>query len=208
MGRVGKILQRSSVKQGRPKSLVCYISSSVIFILLPIQKYKNDHLQGYSYRRRNVGRHIQIQIVENGALYEVYGKHVTRKIGDVELAGSNPSAEEAEEGTDEAVESGVDIVLNQRLQEVCGLKKKDFIEYLKKYMKKILEKFPEDKKDEFKTSMNSCSKMLLGKFKELQFFHGESFDYGIDERMLCMCEYIGEDPVMYFFRWGLEEEKV
>merc|ERR1712002_236786 len=149
------------------------------------------------------------KLVENGALYEVYGKQVTRKIGeDIQLAGSNPSAEEAEEGTEEAVESGVDIVLNQRLQEVCGLKKKDFIEYLKKYMKKILEKVPEDKKDEFKSSMQACSKMILGKFKDLQFFHGESFDYGIDERMLCMCEYVGEDPVMYFFKWGLEEEKV
>merc|ERR1712033_24214 len=149
------------------------------------------------------------KLIENGALYEVYGKQITRKVGeDIQLAGSNPSAEEAEEGTEEAVESGVDIVLNQRLQEVCGLKKKDFTDYLKKYMKKILEKVPDDKKDEFKSSMNSCAKMLLGKFKDLQFFHGESFDYGIDERMLCMCEYVGEDPVMYFFRWGLEEEKV
>merc|ERR1712002_948359 len=148
------------------------------------------------------------KLVENGALYEVYGKNITRQSDDIQLAGSNPSAEEAEEGCDAAVESGIDIVLNQRLQEVHGLKKKDFIDYLKKYMKKLLEKVPDDKKDEFKSSMNACSKMLLGKFKDLMFFHGESFDYGIEERMLCMCEYRGEDPVMYFFKWGLEEEKV
>jgi hypothetical protein len=38
-------------------------------------------------------------------------------LGDVQLAGSNASAEEADEGTDEASESGVDLVLNHRLVE-------------------------------------------------------------------------------------------
>merc|ERR1712061_36154 len=149
------------------------------------------------------------KLVENGALYEVYGKQVTRKVGeDIVLEGANASQEEAEEGCEAAVESGVDIVLNQRLQEVQGLKKKDYIDILKKYMKRVLEKIPEDKKDEFKSSMQSASKLILGKFKDLQFFHGESFDYGLDERMICMCEYVGNDPVMYFFKWGLDEEKV
>jgi hypothetical protein len=64
-------------------------------------------------------------------------QHVTRKIGDVQLAGSNPSAEEADEGTDETVESGVDIILNQRLQECYAFNdKKAFTGYLKDYMKK------------------------------------------------------------------------
>ena len=35
-------------------------------------------------------------------------------LGDVQLAGSNASAEEMEEGTEEASESGVDLVLNHR----------------------------------------------------------------------------------------------
>merc|ERR1711868_127987 len=147
------------------------------------------------------------KITENGALYEVQGKHITRKIDEVTLAGANPSAEEAEEGCDEAVESGIDIVLNQRLQEVHGLNKKVFTDYLKKYMKLILEKVPEDKKDTFK-SMNTVAKEFLGKFKDLQFFHGESFDYGIEERMLAMVEYKVEDPVMYFFYYGIDPEKV
>jgi hypothetical protein len=44
-------------------------------------------------------------------------QHITRVLGDVQLAGSNASAEEADEGTDEASESGVDLVLNHRLVE-------------------------------------------------------------------------------------------
>lgn len=62
---------------------------------------------------------------------------VTRKSGDIEIAGFNPSAEEADEGTDVAVESGVDVVLNHRLQETYAFNdKKSYTLYLKDYMKK------------------------------------------------------------------------
>ena len=44
-------------------------------------------------------------------------QHEVRKIGDVQLEGSNASAEEMEEGTEEASESGVDLVLNHRWAE-------------------------------------------------------------------------------------------
>ena len=45
-------------------------------------------------------------------------QHEVRKIGDVQLEGSNASAEEMEEGTEEASESGVDLVLNHRWAEL------------------------------------------------------------------------------------------
>lgn len=62
---------------------------------------------------------------------------ITRKSGDIDIAGFNPSAEEADEGTDEAVESGVDIVMNHRLQETFAFTdKKSYTSYLKDYMKK------------------------------------------------------------------------
>lgn len=77
----------------------------------------------------------KIQLVSE-VMYDVFGTLETRKIGDVQLAGSNPSAEEADEGTDEAVESGVDIVLNHRLAETGFSDKKQFTVYLKDYMKK------------------------------------------------------------------------
>jgi hypothetical protein len=64
---------------------------------------------------------------------------VTRKQGDVQIEGFNPSAEEASEGTDEAVESGVDVVLNHRLSETYAFgDKKGFTAYLKEYMKKLV----------------------------------------------------------------------
>lgn len=72
----------------------------------------------------------------NEVLYEVTGKHETRVEGDVVLAGSNASAEEAEEGVDSASVSGVDIVLNHRLVETGFGDKKQFTVYLKDYMKK------------------------------------------------------------------------
>jgi len=64
---------------------------------------------------------------------------ITRKQGDVQIEGFNPSAEEASEGTNEAVESGVDIVLNHRLSETYAFgDKKSFTAYLKEYMKKLV----------------------------------------------------------------------
>ena len=70
-------------------------------------------------------------------MYEVYGRLVTRTHGDIQIEGFNPSAEEADEGTDSASESGVDVVLNHRLCETFAFgDKKSYTLYLKDYMKK------------------------------------------------------------------------
>lgn len=62
---------------------------------------------------------------------------MTRREGDIQLDGANPSAE-GDDGDDGALESsavsGLDVVLNQRLVET-GFTKKDFINYLKTYCK-------------------------------------------------------------------------
>jgi len=144
-------------------------------------------------------------------IYEVTGKLVQRKIGDVELVGANPSAEEADEGTDEAVESGCDIVLNHRLVETGFGDKKAYTTYLKDYMKKLVSKLEERSPDQveiFKTNMNKVMKDLLGRFKDLQFFTGESMDA---DGMIALCEYRDVDgenrPIMMFFKHGLDEEK-
>lgn len=101
---------------------------------------------------------------------------VTRKHGEIQLDGFNPSAEEADEGTDVAVESGVDVVLNHRLCETYAFgDKKAYTAYLKDYMKKLVAKLEEkspEQVDTFKTNMNKVMKELLGRFKELQFFTG------------------------------------
>lgn len=69
-------------------------------------------------------------------MYEVYGKLISRADGDIQLDGANPSAEEADEGTDANVQTGVDIVMNSRLCETGFSDKKSFTVYLKDYMKK------------------------------------------------------------------------
>jgi len=143
-------------------------------------------------------------------MYEVYGKLLTRKLGDVQIDGANPSAEEADEATDEAVESGVDIVLNHRLVET-SFDKKSYMAYLKDYMKKVVDNLTENKPDQvdvFKTNINKVMKELLGRFKDLQFFTGESMD---PDGMVVIIEYKDVDgnniPVLYAFKHGLEEEK-
>lgn len=64
----------------------------------------------------------------------MFCQHVTRRQGEIALEGFNPSAEEVDEGTDEQVESGLDLVLNQRLVET-GFSKNDYKNYLKTYTK-------------------------------------------------------------------------
>lgn len=153
----------------------------------------------------------KMKLLDN-VVYEVYGKHVRRKIGEVVLAGANPSAEEADEGTEEGMESGVDIILNQRLQESFAFgDKKGFTAYLKDYMKKLVAKLQETNPDEvevFKNNIQKFTKEILGKFKDLSFYTGESMD---PEAMVAILDYKDVDgeevPVMYFFKHGLLEEK-
>lgn len=70
-------------------------------------------------------------------IYEVTGKLVSRSDGEIKIEGFNPSAEDADEGTDSNVETGVDIVMNSRLCETFAFgDKKSYTLYLKDYMKK------------------------------------------------------------------------
>merc|ERR1712055_931591 len=118
-----------------------------------------------------------------------------------------------DEGTEEASESGVDLVLNHRLVETGFAKKNDYMAYLKDYMKKVVKYLEENDRaaevDTFKKNINTVMKGLLGKFSDLQFFQGESMQA---EAMICLVEYREiegtERPVLMFFKHGLEEEKV
>ena len=97
------------------------------------------------------------------------------------MEGSNASAEEADEGTDAASESGVDIVLNHRLVETGFGSKKDFTVYLKDYMKKVVKYLEDndmgDQVADFKTNISKVMKEMLGKFKDLQFYTGTVLIY-------------------------------
>merc|ERR1711981_591139 len=145
-------------------------------------------------------------------LWEVTGKHITRTEDEIQLAGSNASAEEADEGTDSASVSGVDVIINHRLVETGFGSKKDYTVYLKDYMKKVIKYLEEndmkDQVDGFKTNITIVMKELLGKFKDLQFYTGESMDA---DAMILMLEYRdvnGEErPILMGFKHGLREVK-
>lgn len=70
------------------------------------------------------------------AFYMVIGKNITVTEDNIELEGANPSAEEADEGTDTTSQSGVDVVIYMRLQETGFQVKKDYLAYMKEYLKK------------------------------------------------------------------------
>lgn len=74
-------------------------------------------------------------------------------------------------------------------------------------MAKLEEKTP-DQVDVFKTNINAVMKDILGRFKELQFFTGESMDA---DGMIAMMEYRDIDgvstPILMCFKHGLDEEK-
>merc|ERR1712195_430841 len=138
--------------------------------------------------------------LKDNVMYEVVGKYETRKDGEIVLAGSNASEDaQGEDGGDEAGSvSGVDIVLNHQLVETGFGDKKGFTAYLKAYMKKVLKYLEENDRaaeiEEFKTNINGVMKELMGSFKDLQFFSGESMD---PDAMIAMCEYKDVDVMAW-----------
>jgi len=152
-------------------------------------------------------------------IYEFKGKHVVRKEGEIMLAGSNPSAEEADEGSEEHVERGIDFVLNHRLQEMnCYEDMATFKAYIKDFVKKVVEYLEKNGKtkeevDAFKKKIQGWVLPLLNKerFKNLQFFIGENMVEGRGEGQLAIVEYRedpdGEHPYMMLVKSAIVEEK-
>merc|ERR1711970_887936 len=63
--------------------------------------------------------------------------------------------------------------------------------------------------DTFKKNINGYMKDVLGRFKDLQFFVGESMDNDAMIMIMDYKDYKGEErPFLIAFKHGLEEEKV
>lgn len=145
------------------------------------------------------------------AFYAVVGRHITVTEGNIELEGANPSAEEFCEGTDATSLSGIDVVLFMRLQETGFGSKKDYLMYMKQYLKTLKVKLGEDSKEAEKLPAIQQPLMeILKNFKDLQFYSGESMDCA--EGMIVLGDYKDVDgeerPVLYFPKYGLLEEKL
>ncbi|OQR67526.1 histamine release factor-like [Tropilaelaps mercedesae] len=156
---------------------------------------------------------VKVNVVEN-SVYEVTCKYVTRREGEIVLAGSNPAEGEADEGTEEHVESGLDVVLNQRLQET-SFDKAGYKLYLKTYTKALQDKwkeleYPAEKIAELKSQCMTGVKYILGKIdKDSQYYLGESMN---PDGCVAVLTYRdgadgNEEAIMMFLKAGLDEEK-
>jgi len=158
-----------------------------------------------------------VKVVDD-VILEFTGKFVERKEGDIQIAGFNPSGDpeggEPEEGVDEHVQKGVDIVLNHQLVEMPIYQNAAiFKDWVKEYMKKLVDRMTADGKSaddvkQFKTKMQKWVAGLLSKdrFKNLNFYQGSSDNAA--EGQLAILEFRENDiPIVMLVRPGLVEEK-
>jgi len=142
-------------------------------------------------------------------VYKVKGKQETRKEGcDFDIGANASQEEQAEQIEDGSLVSGVNVCLDNRLCETA-FSKKEYQTYIKTYMGAIKKKLECEGKDEeckkFQAGMSCFMKDMLKQFSELQFFQTESMN---SEGMIPLCVWDGETPYMYFFKHGVDEEKV
>jgi len=146
-----------------------------------------------------------------GVLYEADCQMITIKKGaDVDI-GANASAEEAADDLDDGTEMVNNIVHSFRLRET-QFDKKSYLTHLKGYMKAVKEKMKEagksaDEVADFEKYAQAAAKGLIAKFKDLEFYTGESMDIN---GMVALLNYRedGVTPFLTFWKHGLKEEKV
>ncbi|KAH8499625.1 hypothetical protein POPTR_008G221200v4 [Populus trichocarpa] len=145
--------------------------------------------------------------IENGILWEAEGKWVVQGAVDVDI-GANPSAEggDEDEGVDDQTVKVVDIVDTFRLQEQPAFDKKQFVTYMKRFIKLLSEKLDDENKEHFKKNIEGATKFLLSKIKDFQFFVGESMH---DDSALVLAYYKegATDPTFLYFGHALKEVK-
>ncbi|XWS58156.1 hypothetical protein CRYUN_Cryun08bG0010600 [Craigia yunnanensis] len=114
--------------------------------------------------------------------------------------GSNESVD------DQAVKI-VDIVDTTRLQEQPAFDKKQFVTFMKRYIKNFTPKLEPEKQESFKKNRKGASKFLLSKIKDFQlYFVGEGMH---DDGSLVFAYYRegATDPTFLYFAYGLKEVK-
>ncbi|OCT95574.1 hypothetical protein XELAEV_18013263mg [Xenopus laevis] len=147
----------------------------------------------------------------DGMCLEVEGKVIQREEGAIDdaLIGGNASAEFQEDDVGgSSLTSGVDIVMNHKLQET-GFTKDSYKNYIKDYVKQLkahLEKTNPERVNTFMKGAQETVKKILGNFKNYQFYTGERMN---PDGMVGLLDYRedGITPFMIFFKDGLIIEK-
>ncbi|KAG2456578.1 TCTP protein, partial [Polypterus senegalus] len=134
-------------------------------------KEGKDPMSAWVYGDEMFSDIYKIKETAGGLCYEVEGKVVcrTENIDDA-LIGGNASAEIQDEGVEASSVSGVDIVLNHKLQET-SFTKESYKQYIKEYMKRVKCRLEECAPDRVKPFMSGAAeqvKKILGNFKNYQ----------------------------------------
>ena len=100
----------------------------------------------------------------------------------------------------------VDIVDTFRLQEQPAFDKKQFVTYMKRFIKLLTPKLSEERQEIFKKNIEGATKFLLSKLSDLQFFVGESMH---DDGCLVFAYYKegATDPTFLYMADALKEVK-
>ncbi|CAA9960970.1 hypothetical protein CFE70_004350 [Pyrenophora teres f. teres 0-1] len=146
----------------------------------------------------------------DGVVYEADCRKITVG-GESFDTGANASQEEQEEGADDNVETKIDVVHSFRLNET-SFSKKDYLSYLKGYMKAVKKALEEKGADaseikDFETKAGGYAKKIIANFKDYEFFTGESMN---PDGMIVLLNYRedGVTPYVTVWKHGLTEMKV
>ncbi|CAG7890888.1 hypothetical protein BRARA_A03697 [Brassica rapa] len=84
--------------------------------------------------------------------------------------GADPSAEEGgeDEGVDDQAVKVVDIIDTFRLQEQPPFDKKQFVMFMKRYLRQTVPKLESEKQKIIKKHIDSATKFLVSKLKDFQ----------------------------------------
>ncbi|XP_047674596.1 translationally-controlled tumor protein homolog [Tachysurus fulvidraco] len=121
------------------------------------------------------------------------------------ILGGGVSAEVQDDGCDLMTVSGIDIVLNHKLQET-SYDKKFYMVYIKDYMKAVKAKLQEtcpERVEPFVAIAPAEVKKTIGNIKNFQYFTGDSMNLDGSIGLLDFCE-DGLTPYMLFFKDSLE----
>jgi len=146
----------------------------------------------------------------DGVAYEVDCQMIVEGAVEVDI-GANASAEEAEEGVEDAAVKVNNVVHSFRLQST-SFDKKSYLTYLKGYMKAVKKYLQEAGKSEeevkdFETKAQGFAKKIVGGFKDYEFYTGESMN---PDGMVVLLNYRedGVTPYVTVWKHGLKEMKV
>lgn len=150
---------------------------------------------------------FKMKLVDDVA-YEVECSLITEGGVDVDI-GANPLEGEEEVSVD-CKETVIDLVYALRLEETCSFTKKQYISYIKGYMKRVKEELSKTTPERIKAFEEGASKYvkkILSKIDDFQCYSGESMD---PEAMIILIEYRndGKKPFAILWKDGLREQKL